>query len=733
MKDSLNTLFRELNPEQQKAVEATEGPVLVFAGAGSGKTRVLTYRIAFILKEQKASPWEILAMTFTNKAAGEMKNRIQHFGDKNKNLWIGTFHSIFAKILRWEAGLLGYSPDFVIYDADDKERLIKTIMEDTGIPLQNYNPRSISESIGRAKNGLISSDNFIASAKTPFQEVVSRIYPEYQNRLRINNAFDFEDLITVPLRLFSENPEVLEKYQRRFKYILVDEYQDTNKAQYRLVYQLAKKHRNLCVVGDDDQSIYRWRGADVRNILEFEKDFPDSKVFKLEQNYRSTQTILIVANSVVEKNAARKAKKLWSAKEMGEKVDVIETADEREEAQKVVEKIKEEVFRKKRTFRDFAILYRTNAQSRALEDDLRRSGMSYVIVGGVRFYERKEIKDILAYLKTIVNTKDSVSLKRIINFPLRGIGDSTTQKMEQWALERGLHLFESIRRIKEITDIPLRIQKNISNFYDLIQKYISLKSKISPNELVRTLVDEIGLMTMYKQDPSIENQSRAENIREFLAAVSEYVDSSESPSLSEFLEQVSLITDVDAWDDKSNAITLMTLHCAKGLEFPVIFITGMEEGLFPISRSEDEPEALEEERRLFYVGLTRAKEKIYLSWAEKRRLFNESYFRLPSRFLDELDSSCVHKMKPHPRKHVKFTSNDFKQEVTYTCDTHPDYESYSQEVDPYRCGTRVHHQTFGKGKIVSVEGKGKKKKVVVRFDSGGQKKFLVQYAQFEIL
>ena len=730
MRSRIQDILKELNEEQRPAVETTEGPILVLAGAGSGKTRVLTYRMAYILRKKKIAPWEILVMTFTNKAAGEMKERIQSLVGNDNPLWVGTFHSTFAKILRREIGVLGYSSDFVIYDTNDQERMLKFIMGEMNISPKEYSPKSIRSVISITKNRLISPENYASTAKSPFEKVVTRIFPVYENRLRFYNALDFDDLITVPIKLFTMYPDILLKYQSRFKYILVDEYQDTNRAQYLLLYHLSKEHRNICVVGDDDQSIYRWRGADIRNILEFENDFPDSQVFRLEQNYRSTQTILKAANSVIEKNVGRKGKSLWSARELGEKIDLLEVVDEREEAQKVVEKIKVEVFKGKRTFREFAVLYRTNAQSRSLEDGLRKSGMSYVIVGGVRFYERKEIKDVLAYLKLIANPKDSISLKRIVNFPLRGIGDGTLRKIDAWAESIGMHMFETMGRIDEIPDITSRIKTSVRDFYGLIQKYIDLKDQISPNELAHTIVDETGLLTMYKGDTSPEGQGRAENIREFLAAVSEYAVSTDSPSLSGFLEEVSLITDIDTWNDKSNAITLMTLHCAKGLEFPVVFITGLEDGLFPVLRSLDEPEALEEERRLFYVGLTRAKEKIYLSCAERRRLFYDSNFRLPSRFLDEIDSTVLRRTKASSRNAAISMHADVQNRKKEAYDSHPDYEDFSQEKIQYRPGVCVNHEKYGKGRIVRVEGEGQKKKVIVRFEDGAEKKFLLQYARF---
>lgn len=736
---------KQLNSEQWKAVQTTEGPVLILAGAGSGKTRVLTYRIAYLFAHKGVHPSEILAVTFTKKAAGEMRERLYSLCPGQDGLWIGTFHSIFSKILRWDGFHLGYNNNFVIYDTDDQLRLMKTLMEENHISTTMHQPKAILSTISTAKNKLISPDQFAKQVASPFEEAVSKLYPKYQSRLWANNACDFDDLITLPIRLFEQVPGVLEKYQSRFKYFLVDEYQDTNRAQYKLMHALAKANRNICVVGDDDQSIYGWRGADIRNILDFEKDYPDSQTFRLEQNYRSTKNILQAANSVVEKNMDRKPKTLWSDKGQGEKIEIHELENERMEALKVVDHIKQEVFRNKRTFQDFAILYRTNAQSRALEEGLRRSGMSYIIVGGLRFYERKEIKDVLAYLKVIDNPKDGVSLKRIINFPLRGIGDVSVQKIEKWALEMGLPLLDAACRVEEIGDLGNRAKQAIRQFADLIQKYIDLKDKISLNELVHALVDDVGLLSMYKLDNTVESQSRAENIQELMAGVGEYVDDTDEPTLSGFLENVALVTDIDGWDERSNAITLMTLHSAKGLEFPVVFICGLEDGLFPVSRSIESADALEEERRLFYVGITRAKEKVYISHVQQRAMYGEGSYRLPSRFLDELDPEVVelskqqsYQIRPtfnRPDRRNIFSSQSTNKSIEYF-DEHPDYENFSQDVSTIpgiKKGAFVSHATFGKGKIVGVDGKGKMQKVTVHFENGVEKKLLTQFAKLTLL
>jgi DNA helicase-2/ATP-dependent DNA helicase PcrA len=729
--------IEKLNPEQRKAVEVTEGPVLILAGAGSGKTRVLTVKIAYMIHERRISPGDILAMTFTKKAAEEMRSRIRKLIGNENGLWIGTFHSVFAKILRREAPLFGYSTDFVIYDKEDQERLVKQVLEALGHSPKQYAPRMIAALISRSKNSLITPQEVQSHPQTPVEKVVGEAYAAYQNALRANQAFDFDDLITVPLEIFRTHPSVLQKYQSRFRYLLVDEYQDTNRAQYMLVSALAKTHRNLCVVGDDDQSIYGWRGADLRNILEFEKDFPETAVFRLEQNYRSTKNILKAASSLVDKNVHRKKKTLWSDREPGEPLELLEVEDEREEAHRVVENIRDEVFRKKRNFNHFAVLYRTNAQSRAIEDGLRKSGISYVIVGGVRFYERKEIKDILAYLKVVSNPRDSLSLKRIINFPIRGIGDTSMQKIETWAARNGLDLYDTLARIDEVSDIPGRIARNAKGFHDLIRKYITLKDAISPGELVHALVDEIGLIKLYKDDTSIEGQGKLENIREFLSAVHEYTKESESPSLSGFLEEIALLTDIDNYNPKSAAVTLMTVHCAKGLEFPVVFVVGLEEGLFPLSRTLENLNELEEERRLFYVALTRAKEKVILLWSRTRNVYNSEGYRMASRFLDEIDASVIHLNRDEPRRSARkaaFSRDDdsFDREFETPVARRVSFRKSESFQSGILHGQRVEHEIFGRGKVEEIEGSGPRQTCTVRFEDGIEKKFLVRFARLRI-
>ncbi|MBN2417421.1 UvrD-helicase domain-containing protein [bacterium] len=728
--------LKHLNEAQVNAVTAVEGPVLVLAGAGSGKTRVLTTRITYMIDHLGIDPSAILAMTFTNKAAREMRTRVESSISSADRIWIGTFHSVFARILRYEAGSFGYESNFVIYDADDQLRLIKSIMSDFGISVQLYQPRAIAALISGAKNQLVTPDSFMRQADTPVKDITAKIYPEYENRLRMSQAFDFDDLITVPIELFDRDAAVLQKYRHRFSYLLVDEYQDTNRAQYMLLKRLTGGNRNIFAVGDDDQSIYRWRGADIRNILEFEKDFPDAQVHRLEQNYRSTEQILAAANSVVANNSGRKGKTLWTAGERGEPVEVIEVENERMEAQKIVDTIHRQVLQRKRSFSDFVILYRTNAQSRAIEEGLRRNGLAYTIVGGMRFYERKEIKDILAYLKVISNPRDTISLKRIINFPLRGIGAQSISKLEQFAASGSSSLFEAAEEVDDIPDMSERMKKSIRGFYDFIAKYVQLKDKISLSELIRTLVDEAGLLLMYKEDTSIEGQGKAENVRELLAAVDDYAAQHDDCTLAGFLEEVSLVSDVDLWNDGTNVITLMTLHCAKGLEFPVVFIAGLEDGLFPGYRSLDDPVAMEEERRLMYVGMTRAMERLYLFHARSRRLYNDTRPSMPSRFIDEIDNACVLRQSMGTRDAQRsFSGGTGSDRIrpARNAGVHPDYESFSQEQFSIEKGMWISHQKYGRGCIAKVSGKGPKQVVHVQFESGGIKKFIAQYAKFDII
>jgi DNA helicase II / ATP-dependent DNA helicase PcrA len=710
----MRDFLKDLNKEQREAVKWINGPVLILAGPGSGKTRVLTYKIAYLLS-LGVKPYEILALTFTNKAANEMKERAFNLvGDPAKNVTIGTFHSVFAKILRVEAEKLGYTKNFTIYDQDDSLSLIKNLIKELNFSEDSINAGIVQSKISNAKNALITPDGYLSMAENQFELKVAYIYKAYQTALFQRNAMDFDDLLVKAVELFVNFQDVLEKYQSRFKYILVDEYQDTNRVQHILLKMLAQKHRNLCVIGDDAQSIYSWRGAEIRNILDFKSDFPDCKIFKLEQNYRSTKKILRAADSVIKNNTEQILKNLWTDNNEGEPIVVVECKDERDEAERVVHFIKEEIRKNKYNLRDFVILYRTNAQSRSFEDELRRERLPYTIVGSIAFYKRKEVKDILAYLRLIVNPKDDESFLRVINFPSRSIGEATIDRVRAFASVKGISLFEAISRSNSIPGLTDRARKNLFNFYLLIQKYIDLKDKISAGELSRALIDDLGLIRLYKEDGSPEALQRIENIEELLSAITEF--SNENPeknALEKFLEEVSLISDIDTWENKRDTITLMTLHSAKGLEFPVVFITGLEEGLFPIANAIYNKRELEEERRLFYVGITRAMKKLYLTYAKSRMKAGNVMYQRKSRFLDEIPIELVlyHNAKDEARKTKK--KEDFEQSYNFTV------------------GSVVFHEVFGIGRIVDLSGNGDKASAVVDFENFGRKLLLLKYANLK--
>ena len=730
---STEWLMADLNDAQSQAVTKTDGPVLILAGAGSGKTRVLTYRIAWLIVNGLAEPREILAMTFTNKAAGEMRERVRKLvPEMLSGMWIGTFHSLFARLLRREAERLNYKSNFAIYDDDDQYTLIKTVLNELKIPVNDFPPKMISYKISGAKNAFVLPEQFAQLATTRQDQIIATIYTTYQRRLRENNAMDFDDLLIKPIELFQLFPLVLEYYQDRFRYILVDEYQDTNRAQYVALKMLAAGHRNLCVVGDDDQSIYRWRGAEIRNILDFENDYPDCTKFRLEQNYRSTRNILEVAHSVVRNNRQRHEKKLWTEKAAGELISLLEVEDDLEEARTVVNKLALEMRSNHMDFQDIAVLYRTNAQSRVLEEALRRENIPYIIVGGVKFYERKEVKDVIAYLRLLSNPADTISLRRIINYPARGIGETTLGRIEAYAQEKKISIFAATGQIQQIAGIAARTAEQVASFHALMNKYTSLRTEISPAELAASLVNELGILREFKQEGTIEALSRAENVRELLLAIAEFSSSAgDEASLDSFLENVALTTDLDNWDDRANAVTLMTLHSAKGLEFPVVFITGLEEGLFPISRSLADPPALEEERRLFYVGATRAKVKLYLAWARNRRKFGETSASIASRFLRELEPSLVQVESSYRASPARRQRASYRQREA---DPMPRYEDESQEVLEYRVGMRVMHPTFGKGTIMRLEpGSSAALKLRVLFDQAGERRLVLPYAKLEIL
>ncbi len=733
-------LLKDLNPIQREAVQTTEGPVMIVAGAGSGKTRVLTYRIAHLL-DTGVPAANILALTFTNKAAREMRERVEQLvpGEESRRLWMGTFHATFARLLRRDAEKIGYHKNFSIYDTEDTQNLVKSIMQDAGINTQQIPPSAVRHAISHAKNRMTNPDAMAEAARDVFERRTADVYREYEKRLRASNSMDFDDLILQPIRLFDENPELLSHYQRQFRFILIDEYQDTNQAQYQVVRRLADSHRNICVVGDDAQSIYAFRGADIRNILEFERHFAGSRVFRLEQNYRSTKRILLGAGALIKHNERQIPKTLWTENAEGDPITVVETSDEAEEGRKIVTLMQEEGRKRKLQLKDFTVLYRTNAQSRAIEDALRRNGIPYSIIGGVEFYRRKEIKDVLAYLRLIANPDDDSALLRIINYPARGIGAGTLGKLRAWAAEQGVTMLVAAMNASEAPGLGAAAMRSLNAFVQLITKYASLRAQISAAELAASLVDELGLVAEFKREGTPESRSRLENVQELLSAIAEFQPGSGNGTLDAFLAEASLVSDVDALDPGRNTVTLMTLHAAKGLEFPVVFLVGMEEGLFPSSQSIERDE-VEEERRLCYVGMTRAMQKLYLTYARSRLRWGERLQQMPSRFLGEVDQEAVQRettkrkpfsetrSRPHPRgggasPHAA-NASEYDQET-------PD--SWSQVEDGLRKGARVVHPTFGRGAVVDLQGAGDTARAVVLFESVGRKTLVLKYAALELL
>ncbi|MBI2638307.1 UvrD-helicase domain-containing protein [Candidatus Peregrinibacteria bacterium] len=691
-------LLADLNEKQREAVLTTEGPVLVVAGAGSGKTRALTNRIAYLIRERGISPWNILAVTFTNKAAGEMRDRIVRLLDAKENTaalpTIGTFHSVCVRILRKHIHLLDFENSFVIYDDSDQQILMKHIFADLKINEKELNPRAVLNHISAAKNRLIGPEKFTSQADSYFAEKVARLYGPYQERLKKNNALDFDDLLMKTIELFKTHEPILDQYQERFRYIHVDEYQDTNHAQYTLTNLLAAKYRNLCVIGDHDQSIYSWRGADITNILEFEKDYPEAKVIKMEQNYRSTQFILDSAQAVIVKNKKRKEKRLWTERDGGDLVRIWIAENERHEGELAANEIRQALRGYEfPDYRDFVVLYRTNAQSRVLEEVFMRHGIPYKIVGGIRFYERKEIKDLLAYLRVIANPTDSVSLLRIVNVPQRQIGPKTLEKLQTFSNIKDCSLFEAMIRVQEIgEELPDAKREKVERFVKLIRGLQRRNREVPTGALIKFILDESGYKK-FLDDGSIEGEARLENAKELISVASKYDKLEPGISLNVFLEEVSLVSDLDSLDAKDNAVTFMTLHSAKGLEFPWVFICGLEEGLLPHSRSMLEPSELEEERRLFYVGCTRAMDRLYLLHTKNRMLYGESQTVIPSQFLDDIPQELAQRndasLMQRPARLATFGEKPIPVEK-------PLFE--------FSDGDRVRHATFGEGMVVSVTG-----------------------------
>lgn len=737
--------LEDLNPAQVEAVKAVNGPVIIIAGAGSGKTRVLTYRIAYLM-ECGVPSYQIMALTFTNKAANEMKNRIIKLkGNEAGSLWMGTFHSMFARILRKECMHLKYTPAFTIYDSDDSLSAVKKVMTKLNLPTQQFNPVAVRSRMSNAKNQYLSPRKYAELARDLFDEKTALIYAEYQKTLEQSNAMDFDDLLIKPIELFEKKKTVLQKYQDRFKFILVDEFQDTNRAQYRVIQLLGAKYRNISVVGDDAQSIYSFRGANIRNILDFQKDFSDCQLFRLEQNYRSTKSIISVADQLIHFNKEQLKKNLWTANPLGEPVTIIQCADDHEEGSKIVRAIQQESQRRKLDLKDFAVLYRTNAQSRALEEAFRKNTIPYEIIGGVRFYERKEIKDVLAYLRLLVNPTDEVSLMRVINYPARGIGDVTIERVRKFSSQHSISFFDSLKRVEEIADLTDRAKTSLTQFRMLIEKYQSLRAQMTFSELARSLVDELGILTMFKEERTAESIGRWENVQELLSAISEFSHEKPDATLELFLEEVALVSDIDTWEEEQNSVTLMTLHASKGLEFPVVIIAGLEEGLLPFYSSTLESTDVEEERRLFYVGITRAMQKLYITYTNLRYRFGDIVYPSESRFLSELGAENIERIARHILKQPSDTHlfefdklktaakrharQKAKEGSAYFNDIMPDYEKESQEQFEIKRGIIVKHEFFGRGRVMEVTGRGEAQKAIVLFDDYGRKNLIVKYAK----
>jgi DNA helicase-2/ATP-dependent DNA helicase PcrA len=718
-------LLANLNIEQEKAVKQIAGPLLVLAGAGTGKTRVLTSRVAYLLS-LGVRPFQILAITFTNKAANEMKERLALMaGSMAADLWVSTFHAACGRILRREIGVLGYQPNFVIYDTQDQQALLKNCLKELNYDEKKFPPRSLAHGISQAKNRLLSPDEFTSLAATWYEQELARVYHLYQHKLRTFNAIDFDDMIMKTVVLFEQYPEVLRYYQEKFQYILVDEYQDTNHAQYRLVKLLSQRHQNLCVVGDPDQSIYRWRGADIQNILAFEKDYPEAKIIRLEKNYRSTGNILSAANAVIACNNDRKPKNLWTDRHQGHPLVLFNGENEWAEARFVVEEIMRLQQQEDLDCRNFAILYRTHAQSRVLEEMLMQKGLPYQILGGLRFYERKEIKDLLAYLRILQNPADSVSLQRVINVPRRGIGEATWSRLEFTSAKEG----RSVMAILDNIEVGGKAAKVLAAFKRLIEDLTAASFRLTVTELVEKVLLDTGYLRELEAENTPEAWARLENLQEFKSITRAYDQSNEEKTLEGFLAQVSLVADIDAYKE-GDAVTLMTLHTAKGLEFPVVFLVGMEEGIFPHNQSLLDVAELEEERRLCYVGMTRAQQKLYLSCARERTLYGNLVANEQSRFLQEVPEELL-LVEGSRRLTQPAASNSLRsgpRSEVWQGNISKNQAAKSASEKKVSLGDKVEHSKWGKGVVVKVEGEGADGKITVAFPDQGLKELLLAYA-----
>ena len=763
----MSNLLDKLNDKQKEAASYTQGPLLILAGAGSGKTRVLTYKMAYLLEEKIVKPWEILAITFTNKAAKEMKERVEGLiGENGNDIWLGTFHSVCVKILKREIELMGYSRDFNIFDELDKEKVIKEVIKKLEIDDKQFPVSLIKYEISKAKESLKDYTKYAMEVSGDFRrEKIAKIYELYQKTLKQNNAIDFDDILMITVELFIQHPDRLEFYQNKFKYILVDEYQDTNKVQFLFISLLSSLHGKICVVGDESQSIYGFRGADISNILYFEKEYPNAKVVKLEENYRSTKNILEAANQVIKNNKSKIDKNLWTQNKEGEKIAYKTLNNEYEEVEYIVDKIDEICKTQKKTYSNFAVLFRTNAQARVLEEVFMRTGTPYKLIGGLKFYSRKEIKDLTSYLKLIQNNDDNIALKRIINEPKRGIGDTAVDKLDRLATEKGISIFKLIQDSDNLAGI--RSAGNITNFKDMINNIISKKDNIPVSELMKLVLKESGYEDMLNDDASKESEMRFENLLEFIGVASEFEKENADNTLADFLDSIALVSDVDKLDESVDSVTLMTMHSAKGLEFDVVFLVGMEEGLFPSKKSIEEDEEVEEERRLCYVGITRAKEILYITNTQKRTLYGHTEYAIPSRFIDEIPETLytdesIDNLNLRKRKSEKYLSDEFTIAEGIIEKTGGIWQnvpkkssklSFGMSVNNflnningntvsnktinknnnYEVGMTVKHKKFGVGVILKIEPEADDTKLEIQFEKFGFKRLMANFTPLEIL
>ena len=762
----MSNLLENLNDKQQEAVEYMAGPLLILAGAGSGKTRVLTYKIAYLLEKEIVKPWQILAITFTNKAAKEMKERIEALvGQVSNDMWLGTFHSVCVRILKREIELLGYTRDFNIFDEIDKEKVIKEVMKKLNIDEKVYPVGLIKSEISKAKEAMKDEVAYQKDAMGDFRkEEIAKVYNMYQETLKKNNSIDFDDIIMLTVQLFLENPDRLLYYQNKFNYILVDEYQDTNKSQFLLISMLSSATGNICVVGDESQSIYGFRGADISNILNFEQEFPNAKIVKLEENYRSTQNILNAANEVIKNNKSKIDKQLWTQNEEGDKIEYKTLNNEYEEVEYVVDEIDDICRKEHENYSNFAVLFRTNAQARVLEEVFMKAGTPYKLIGGIKFYARKEIKDIISYLKLIQNTNDNIALKRIINEPKRGIGNTALDKLDALSSEKGMSIFEFIQDSNNL--VGFRSAGNIMSFRDMINDLIKEKDKIKVSELIKKTLKDSGYEDMLNSEGTKETEIRFDNLMEFIGVAIEFENENAENSLGDFLDSIALVSDVDNLDESTDAVTLMTMHSAKGLEFDNVFLVGMEEGLFPSKRSIEEDAQTEEERRLCYVAITRAKKHLFITNTKKRTLYGSTTYSIPSRFIDEIPENLLSETSIENKENKGIRNNqntwldsEYKRVETYLSNRNRVSENIERKVKPnigvsvdsflknlagnnqvktnntlkYKVGMEVKHKKFGIGIIENIEPEGDDFKLEIMFDGSGFKRLMANYTPLEII